>query len=283
MRFIVTEIETLRRDLYAIYARRILGLEPLPQLIREPDARERGNLFHNILEEFVETRPSIPGDADLLFTIGRKHFKEAMLPEETEAVWWRRFEMTVDAFIAMEAERAAGISASHVELKSKEIPVDGTRATLRGRADRIDILKSGAAAIIDYKTGTRPSVKEAYTLIAPQLPLEAALLSRGGFFKDKNYKAGEIAYVRLQSDGGVKFQPIEKPRGHNKDEAPLSAHELGEVSWERLRKIILHYDNPDAGYISRALPFSAANLDGDYDHLARVLEWSAGGEDGESE
>ena len=286
VRFSVTEIETLRRDPYAIYAKRILGLEPLPPLIREPDARERGNLFHNILEEFVEARPSIPGDAHLLRAIGRKHFKEAMLPEETEAVWWRRFEKTIDAFNDMESERAAGISACHVELSSGEIPVDGTRATLRGRADRIDILKSGAAAIIDYKTGTRPSVKEAYTLIAPQLPLEAALLSRGGFSKAGANKADDLLYVRLKPDGDVVAESIVEPKRMKKyarGGEPLSAHELGEVSWGRLRKIIQHYDGPDTGYISRALPFSAANLDGDYDHLARVLEWSAGGEDGEGE
>ena len=32
------------------------------------------------------------------------------------------------------------------------------------------------------------------------------------------------------------------------------------------------------GYLSRALPFREGEIDGDYDHLARVLEWSAGGD-----
>ena len=190
------------------------------------------------------------------------------------------------AFIDMEAKRAADIAACHVELSSGDIAIDGTRATLRGRADRIDRLKSGAAAIIDYKTGARPSVKEAYTLIAPQLPLEAALLARGGFAKAGANKADDLLYVRLKPDGDVIAESIVDPKRmkkHARGGEPLSAHELGEVSWERLRKIILHYDNPDTGYISRALPFSAANLDGDYDHLARVLEWSAGGEDGDGE
>jgi ATP-dependent helicase/nuclease subunit B len=38
---------------------------------------------------------------------------------------------------------------------------------------------------------------------------------------------------------------------------------------------------PSRGYKSRALPFREGDVDGDYiDHLARVLEWSAGGDDG---
>ena len=40
----------------------------------------------------------------------------------------------------------------------------------------------------------------------------------------------------------------------------------------------IHYADPTTGYLSRALPFREGESDGDYDHLARVLEWSAGGD-----
>ncbi|TIN05465.1 MAG: hypothetical protein E5Y59_18515, partial [Mesorhizobium sp.] len=46
----------------------------------------------------------------------------------------------------------------------------------------------------------------------------------------------------------------------------------------RLEKLLIHYANPATGYLSRALPFREGETDGDYDHLARVLEWSAGGD-----
>ena len=36
--------------------------------------------------------------------------------------------------------------------------------------------------------------------------------------------------------------------------------------------------NEMTGYLSRALPFREGDTGGDYDHLARVLEWSAGGD-----
>jgi ATP-dependent helicase/nuclease subunit B len=56
---------------------------------------------------------------------------------------------------------------------------------------------------------------------------------------------------------------------------------LSEEAWSRLEKLFLHYGRADTGYKSRALPFREGDTDGDYDHLARVLEWSAGGEDAE--
>lgn len=44
--FSVTEIETLIRDPYAIYARRILGLRPLDALAADPGGSERGTMVH---------------------------------------------------------------------------------------------------------------------------------------------------------------------------------------------------------------------------------------------
>ncbi len=59
---------------------------------------------------------------------------------------------------------------------------------------------------------------------------------------------------------------------------PRSAAELSEEAWARLEKLLTHYHDPMTGYLSRALPFREGEADGDYDHLARVLEWSAGGD-----
>ncbi|WP_365946559.1 hypothetical protein [Mesorhizobium sp.] len=46
----------MRRDPYAVYARRILGLSPLEPLIRDPGAAERGTLFHEVLHLFSRRR-----------------------------------------------------------------------------------------------------------------------------------------------------------------------------------------------------------------------------------
>jgi len=52
----VTEIETLIRDPYAIYARHILRLEPLDDLGAAPDLAERGTILHAIFAAFIRAR-----------------------------------------------------------------------------------------------------------------------------------------------------------------------------------------------------------------------------------
>ena len=47
---------------------------------------------------------------------------------------------------------------------------------LTARADRIDRLRDGGAALIDYKSGAPPGTKEVTIGFAPQLTLEAAML-----------------------------------------------------------------------------------------------------------
>lgn len=274
-RFSVTEIETLRRDPYAIHAKRILGLESLQPLLRQPDAAERGRLFHNIVEEFVRQRMKAPGTKQELEAIGKKLFAEEHLPDETHALWWRRFERMVENFIAFEEERSGSINASHVEQSSSEIEIGDSGVTLRGRADRIDKMVPGGADIMDYKTGTNPSIKQAFTLVSPQLALEAALLKRNGF--DLKTYASDLIYVRLKPDGTVKSESILKSRENAEG---IDAETLGERAWVKLNATIAYYASQSNGYISRAMPFKAGDLEGDYDHLARVMEWSSGGEDG---
>ena len=77
--FSVTEIETLRRDPYAVYARRILRLRALDPLLRDPGAAERGTLFHAILHRFAAsgTDPRDPAALDVLLAKGKECFAES--------------------------------------------------------------------------------------------------------------------------------------------------------------------------------------------------------------
>src|SRR5690606_5891427 len=75
-RLSVTEVETLRRDPYAVYARRVLDLNPLDPLIRDPSAAERGSLFHEILHRFAQAGvdPHAESAHERLLAIGRAAF-----------------------------------------------------------------------------------------------------------------------------------------------------------------------------------------------------------------
>lgn len=273
--FSVTEIETLRRDPYAVYARRILGLMPLDPVIRDPGAAERGTLFHAILHLF-SARIADPRQPDALAGLleaGRACFAEAALPLDIEAVWWPRFEKLAANIIEWEHGRADAVAQRYAEERAEKTVVGRTGVTLSGYADRIDLLAGGMADILDYKTGSSPSKAQAHTLLSPQLALEGALLRRGAFKALGTAEPSQLAFVRLKPNGDVFEESILE---YNRK--PRTANELAEEAWARLEKLLFHYADPTTGYLSRALPFREGEADGDYDHLARVLEWSAGGD-----
>ena len=280
-RFSVTEIETLRRDPYAVYARRVLALKPLDPLIRDPGAAERGQLFHDILHRFSASGldPHAPeADAGLL-EIGRAVFDEAELPPDVDAVWWPRFAALAPGIVEWERQhRPADAGARLSEAVATPAAIGMTGVVLSGRADRIDLRPSGLADILDFKTGSYPSKRQAHMLVAPQLSLEGALLARGAFASAGKRTPAELAYVRLKANGEVAEESI---LSFNRQ--ARSAEELSEEAWARLEKLAAWYGDEANGYLSRALPFRERDMSGDYDHLARVLEWSAGGTDGEGE
>lgn len=279
-RFSVTEIETLRRDPYAIYARRILRLQPLDPLICDPGVADRGTLFHDILHRFTQSGVDPRSDTalDRLLDIGKACFAELGLPADIEALWWPRFLRMAPEILDWEAGRAPNLSSRHAEAAARPLEVGRTGVTLSGRADRIDLLPAGMADILDYKTGSTPSKGQAHTLIAPQLALEGALLKRGAFGELGARDLADLAYVRLRANGQVEHESILEFNRQAR-----AAGDLAEEAWQRLEQLLIHYQDPGSGYKSRALPFREGDVSGDYDHLARVLEWSAGGDgDGEA-
>lgn len=277
-RFSVTEIETLRRDPYAVYARRILELAPVEPLVRDPGAAERGTLFHDILNRFVRsgTDPMAQHALDQLIAAGKAAFAEVALPQDIEAVWWPRFLAMATNIVGWERGRGHDTQSRHSEARAEPTGVAGTGVTLSGYADRIDLLTGGFADILDYKTGMSPSKGQAHTLLAPQLALEGALLQRGAFATIGARTPSKLAHVRLRASGEVEEESILEFRKQVR-----TAGDLAEEAWQRLEKLLDYYNVASTGYLSRALPFREGETDGHYDHLARVLEWSAGGDDGE--
>ena len=274
-RFSITEIETLRRDPYAVYAKRVLELRPLDPFIRDPGAADRGTLFHDILHAFIKTGddPRDEGAEARLLEAGRKYFAMAQLPPDVHAVWWPRFVALAGSVVDWERrDRPPNIESRLSEVDATATKIGRTGATLHGRADRIDLLAGGHADILDYKTGSYPSKGQAHTLLSPQLALEGSLLARGAFEKAGKRKPHELAYVRLKANGGVFEETVLEFKKKQVKAATLCAD-----AWARLELLIAHYGSGSNGYISRALPFREGDTDGDYDHLARVLEWSASG------
>jgi ATP-dependent helicase/nuclease subunit B len=128
----------------------------------------------------------------------------------------------------------------------------------------VDVLRNGSGAIIDYKTGEPPSDKQVKTL-SPQLPLEASIMAAGGFREIGAREADELIYIRFSGDASAgKIRWL-------KDVKTLIA-----TAEADLTDLIALFADENHPYLSRVRPFRA-DQPGDYDHLARVREWSLTG------
>lgn len=278
-----SEVSRLRRDPYAVYARRVLRLHPLDPFNRDPGAAERGTLYHKIVERFVaeDLEPSSPQAAATMDRILKEAFDEQALPPHIDVVWRPRFAAVGKAFLAWEARRRASIKQSFLELYAT-MPLGVGDIKLTGIADRIDILNDGTAVILDYKTGSSPSVKEARTLLDPQLALEAAALKAGAFPKIGRKEAQSLVYVRLKPGDRFKSEEVNNEGASRAGVETKSADQLAEESLRELIGLLLALRSGKYGFASRLIVQKERDYGGEYDHLARVAEWATadGDEDG---
>ncbi len=273
----VTRIETLRRDPYAIYADRILRLSPLDPIGAPVGPREWGTIFHDVIGTFTSEHPRGPlpehAEAELLSRT-EAAFAHLMVEPGFRAFMAPRLAGWVRGFVAWERERRAGLQVIAVESKGEWTLTlrDGSAFTLTAHADRLETSRAGAVSIIDFKTGRIPSKREVQVGFAPQLTLEAALAARGGFpALGAAAQVGEALYVGFGSDGGLSVTRLE----WNDRSLPdvVDEHVTG------LTALLSDFRRPDTGYLARPYPQFEARYS-DYDHLSRVKEWSANGDDG---
>jgi len=274
----VTRIETLRRDPYAVYVERVLKLSPLEPVERELGSREAGDAWHGALQDFAELYPSgaLPPDARVtLVRLARARFAALLENPTFVGLTWPGVEKAIDFVLGFEARNRGAIERIWVERHGEIVfPLkDGEPFKLTARADRIDALTIGGATLIDYKSGPPPSVKEVNVGFAPQLTLEAAILMRGGFEGLAKMKPARALYLKLGGRDG----------GEERDAAGARAviAELADKHFDELVALLDAFTEPGTPYLSRPFPKFASRFS-DYDHLARVKEWSAAAGDGET-
>ncbi len=284
IRYSMSDMRDLTRDPYSIYARRILRLQPLEAIDEEPGAATRGTLLHDILSAFATKYPEdLPQDAlGELLKIGRDAFAPMQSYPAVLAIWWPRFERAAKWFIETERARRGEIAAIHSEVGGS-IKLGG-RFTLTARADRIEVRRDGAIAVLDFKTGALPTYKEAILGFEPQLLLEAAIAREGGFDGIGGARLAEVGPIKIsggQPPGEFKlfalanrsdFKAVAEPRGIAGDDHLDIAAEGALAGAARLLAI---YAKPETPY-----PFAPRvqwqKEYNDYEHLARFKEWSEG-------
>ncbi|MBT0957713.1 double-strand break repair protein AddB [Alphaproteobacteria bacterium KMM 3653] len=256
----VTGVRTLIRDPYAIYASRILRLYPLPSLVPEPDARLRGIILHDVLEKgLIPGFSPETGDPEgRLLALAEQALTQLVPWPYTRLAWQARMEMLVPKILKGEAKRHAEGRIHTVEAKA-EMAVTEAGFTLTGRADRIDADPTGTFTIFDYKS-TIPT-KDQMAMYDIQLPLQAAMLERGGFEGIAKGSVGAVGYIGLDTDAKVRNIALEGGKDG-----------LADQTWSKFLGLLAAYKDPATGY--RAFDRVAPNeLRSDYAQLARFGEW----------
>jgi ATP-dependent helicase/nuclease subunit B len=275
----VTEIEDWLRDPYTIYARHVLKLKPLDPIGAEPGAAERGTFIHAAIGEFTARfARGLPADPEAeLLKLGETHFAELKDYPEARAFWWPRFQRIACWFAGWENERRPDIKEIAAEIRGEiGIALAEGVFTLSGRADRIERGSGGAYTILDYKTGTARSANQVQAGLAPQLTLEAAILRQGGFKGIAAPASVEhLGYVLLK--GGDPAGELKPLKFEN-----TTPDALADEALRKLAEIARRFLDGDEPYRSLVHPMWKDHY-GDYDHLARVKEWSStGGASGDS-
>ena len=270
----VTAIERWLANPYAIYAQHILRLEKLASIGGEPGAALKGQIIHDALHRFAARHPrELPPDiAGRLLEDAAEAMRAYAAHPRVAAFWLPRFARFAQWFAETEADRRAGSDQTIAEVEgSMVLPAPFAPFTLKARADRMDV-GAGSLTIVDYKTGRAPTDKRVLAGTAPQLPLEAAIALAGGFSGVAGKSIAKLAYVRVS--GG-------EPPGEYRVIKTPDAAALAKQTRDGLERLVATFDNPATPYRAvRRAAFSESYDYDDYAHLARVAEWSAGG-DGE--
>ena len=274
-RLSVTAIETWFANPYAIYARHILGLEPLRRFGETQDARDKGILYHAALHRFFQTHPGpLPPDAaEKLVRCLDKAADELGFNLENAPFWRPRFARFADWFASTEGNRRAGIVALKSEVGGK-LKLDAAAGLFEvtARADRIDICQDGAVRIYDFKTSAN-AAKLSAARGAPQLALEGLLVKEGAFAGVSPGSEPELRYI--VATGG-------EPPGELV-ELRMPCAEAIQAAATGLSHRIARFDDPGTPYAYEMRAIFRDKADNDpYAHLARVKEWSAGCDEAEA-
>lgn len=259
-RLTVTEIQTLIRDPYAIYAKHVLRLRALRPLVQTPDALLRGILSHDVMERFV--RETLNDASALTVDALMAHAREVLNRDvpwpAARALWLARFGRAAEWIVETEKTRQSIAIPTLFENEAiGRLTLPAIKTELEGRADRIDVDDAGSVILYDYKTGSTPT-KDQQKHFDKQLLIEAAMVEEGGF------SALGPRPVRTAQFIGMGSTP-------KTEDAPLDTETPRQILAD-LVGLLGAYLEGDKGYTSRRALYEDREAR-DYDQLARFGEW----------
>ena len=258
----VTEVDRLKADPFAFYARKMLKLGPLDPVDADPSAAWRGSAVHAVLEAWTKEDDCDPDKlverAEALLTAQDAH-------PLMRALWQPRLAEAVRFIARTVAEnRAAGRRPLAAEIRGRT-EVGGV--SLNGTADRIDRMADGSLAIVDYKTGAPPSPKAVRDGFSLQLGLLGLIADRGGFAGIEGATAC-FEYWSLARDRSGALGYVKSPAGGRSGIDPQEFTVMAERNFAAAAARWLTGEDP---FTAKLNPLYSPY--GDYDQLMRLDEW----------
>lgn len=262
----VTRIETWLKDPYSIYASHILKLKKLKPLEQKISGAERGTILHNTLDHFIKTHTGDINSINIndLANISQNEIAQLSIAPEALEYWKPRLHRAFHWYIEQEQNWRTETTSIHSEIEGAyTLQTNNAEFTITARADRIDHRSDGTYALIDYKSAGQYAKISMENGKLPQLPLEAMILNNQGFTELKTGETSHLSYWVMT--GGAKA-------GH----AVIyeeNIQELIEKTEKNIKKLITVFNKSDTPYYS--IPdLNNAPAYNDYEHLARLQEWS---------
>lgn len=214
--YYASHIEQLVQNPYGFYTRHILKLEPLLALKETQDARDKGKLFHNILDRYLKEEPT--PTVDRLIAFAKPYFHHHGFDTDDlmkQTFWWHRFS-NIAKWWHEKLDTEPSIKRMTEVTGQINLEINSVPFVIKSRADRLDIPLSGtedgvSLRLIDYKTGQLPSMTAVRSGKAPQLLVEAIIAHYYGFFalqrRDRSnhsaFHTGQFSCEYWRLTGGV--------------------------------------------------------------------------------
>ncbi len=258
----VTDVDRLKADPFAFYAKAMLKLSRLDDVDAEPSAAWRGTIIHAIFDAWFREDNL---DSDKLVARVSTMFDDAGVHPVMRVMWQPRLMQAIDWV----ATQIAGDRSLGREVVASEIrgAIDVAGVTLNGVADRID-RADNTLAIVDYKTGAPPSAKAVEAGFSMQLGLLGLIADRGGFPGIKGTPT-EFEYWSLRknkNDGfGDRISPV-KSTG-----TTLTKENFVATAAEKFAEAAGQWLTGNEPFTAKLHPEHAPYAE--YDHLMRLGEW----------
>lgn len=263
----ITQMDVLKADPFAFYARNILRLRPLLSVGAEPDAAWKGSAVHAILQRWAEEGGN---DPDRLIALAREMLENPALHPSLRTLWQPRISAAL-GWVA-ETTRQAIAEGRRIAVTEQKGQVEIDDILIHGRVDRIDRRDDGRVVIVDYKTGTPPQKKRVRAGFALQLGLSGLMVETGGVEGVAGEVAGYEYWSLAKAKGGdAGFGYVAAPFAKTVKAGEPSAENFAAFAESEARGAIARWIHGGDPFTAKLKPEFAPYRD--YDQLMRLAEW----------